>query len=114
MATIKAGDLDRRITVQRVTKNNTPSGLVETVSDLCTVWAARKDASDSEKSAAGTIMSVLMSRFTVRSTTATRGIRPSDKIIEKALTFDIVGIKELGRRDFLEITAQARLDRADG
>lgn len=107
---MEAGQFNRRVTVQRVTKHNTPSGLTETVSDICTVWAARKDASDSEKAAAGTIMSLVMSRFTVRSSEATRAIRPADKIKEGRLTFDIVGIKELGRRDFLEVTAQARLD----
>lgn len=106
--------LDRRITVRRVTKSNGPSGGTISLSDPCTIWAARADVSDSEKAVAGTIMSMIVTRFIVLSTAVTRDIRPSDQIEEDGLTFDIIGIKERGRRAYLEITAQARLDRADG
>ncbi len=105
-----AGALDRRITIRRATTTNGPLGTTETWVDLGTVWAARKDVSDGEKAAAGTVMSTLAARFTVRSNAITRGVRPSDVIVEGRLQFEIVGIKELGRRDYLEITAQARLD----
>lgn len=105
-----AGKLDRRITIRRKTVTNGPLGATETWATLGTIWAARKDVSDGEKAAAGTVMSTVAARFTVRSTDMTRGLRPADTITEGRLTFDIVGIKELGRRDYLEITAQARLD----
>ena len=104
------GDLNRRITIRRKTVTNGPLGATEAWATLGTIWAGRKDVSDGEKAAAGTVMSTLAARFTVRSSEMTRGIRPADTITEGRLTFDIVGIKELGRRDYLEITAQARLD----
>ncbi len=107
---MRIAQLDRRITVRRKTVANGPLGATETWATLCTVWAGRKDVSDGEKAAAGTVMSSLVARFTVRSSDAARGIRPADAITEGGLNFDIVGIKELGRRDYLEITAQARLD----
>ena len=105
-----AGVFDRRITVRRKTVINGPLGPTETWSVLCTIWAARTDVSDGEKAAAGTVMSTVSSRFQVRSSTETRGIRPADTITEGGLDFEIVGIKQLGRRNYLEISAQARLD----
>ncbi|WP_374384547.1 head-tail adaptor protein [Paracoccus yeei] len=105
-----AAKFDRSITARRKTVTNGPLGATESWRTLCTVWAGRRDVSDGEKAAAGTVMSTLVSRFTVRSSDATRSIRPADTITEGRLTFDVVGIKELGRRDYLEITAQARLD----
>ena len=107
---MRAGDLDRRITIRRKTVMNGPLGATEAWAPLGTIWAARRDVSDGEKAAAGTVMSTLAARYTVRSSEMARGIRPADTISEGRLTFDIVGIKEVGRRDYLEITAQARLD----
>lgn len=107
---IDAGKLDRRITVRRKTVVNGPLGLTETWATLCTCWASRTDVSDGEKAAAGTVMSTVSARFVVRSSTDTRAVRPADEITEGDLTFEIVGIKQLGRRDHLEISAQARLD----
>lgn len=102
--------LDRRITVRRRSIANGPLGATEVWATLCVIWAARKDVSDGEKAVSGTVMSTLVTRFIVGSSVAARDIRPADAITEGGLTFDIVGIKELGRRDHLEITAQARLD----
>lgn len=104
------GNLDRRIKVERKTVTNGPLGATETWALMATVWASRKDVSDGEKAASGTAISTVASRFVVRSTPDTRAIRPADRLTEGRLTFEIVGIKELGRADWLEITAQARLD----
>lgn len=105
-----AGPLDRRITVERKTVTNTPLGQTEAWATIATVWASRRDVSDGEKAASGTAISTVASRFVVRATPDTRAIRPNDRLTEGRLMFEIVGIKELGRNDWLEITAQARLD----
>lgn len=102
--------LDRRITIRRRSITNGSLGVTEAWATLCVIWAARKDVSDGEKAVSGTVMSALVTRFIVGSSVAARDIRPADRIAEGDLTFGIVGIKELGRRDYLEITAQARLD----
>lgn len=107
---MNAGSLDRRIAVTRKTITNGPLGQTETWATIATVWASRRDVSDGEKAAAGTAISTVAARFVVRSTPDTRAIRPADRLAEGRLTFEIVGIKELGRADWLEITAQARLD----
>ncbi len=105
-----AGKIDRRVTVERKTITNVPLGQTEEWATVATVWASRRDVSDGEKAASGTAISTVASRFVVRSSPDTRDIRPSDRLTDGRLTFEIVGIKELGRADWLEITAQARLD----
>lgn len=107
---MSAGALDRRITISRETVINTGLGPTRTWAVLTTLWASRNDVSDGEKATAGTIQSTVVARFIVRSSSTSRSILPKDRLAEGGLTFEITGIKELGRRDRLEITAQARLD----
>ncbi|RVG20291.1 phage head closure protein [Sinorhizobium meliloti] len=105
---ITAQELDHRITIQRATvvydEFNSP---VETWSDLATVWARRRDVSDGEKVAAGQVGATLMSRFTVRSTTTTRDMKPTDRLNYDGAIWNIHGLKEAdeGRNRFIEITA---------
>lgn len=105
-----AARLDRRITLRRKAVTNTGLGMTEAWADLATIWASRKDVSDGEKIAAGGVMGTITARFVVRSSNLTRGLTPKDALIEGGKTFQITGIKEMGRRDFLEITAEARAD----
>lgn len=108
-----AGALDRRITIQRkqeTGQNGFNEEDEEDWSALATVWAKRRDASDSQKIeylAAGQVGAFQVARFTVRSTSVTRTITPVDRLTEKDLVWEIQGIKELdeGRNRFLEITA---------
>jgi head-tail adaptor len=104
------GRLDRRITVTQTGATNTGTGWTETTTTLGTMWASRKDVSDGEKVAAGTVMGTVAARFVVRSSTVTRQIKPKDRLTEGGLVFEVIGIKEMGRRDYLEITAEARRD----
>lgn len=107
---MNAGALDRRITLRRKSESITSLGLTEVWADLGFIWASRKDVSDGEKMAAGGVMATLAARFVVRSSDLTRGLTPKDALIEGGRTFQITGIKELDRRGFLEITAEARVD----
>ncbi len=76
---MNAGAMDRRITVTQTGATNTGTGWTETTTTLGTMWASRKDVSDGEKVAAGTVMGTVAARFVVRSSTVTR------QIIETAL-----------------------------
>lgn len=69
------------------------------------VWASRRDASDAERFAAGTVKAQITTRFRVRSTSFTRDIGPTDRLRSEGVDFGIVGVKELGLRAGLEITA---------
>ncbi|UFS64392.1 head-tail adaptor protein [Paracoccus denitrificans] len=74
------------------------------------VWAGRTDGAEAEGAAAGGIEATMVSRFVVRSSPFTRSITPKDRLVEGGLVFDIVGIRQIGLRNALEITAKARTD----
>lgn len=108
---MNAGNLDRRIQIRRSIAIDDGLQMVESWADYgAPIWAARKDVSDGERAAAGWIEATSVARFTVRSSTFTRGLTPKDRIAAEGRGYDIQGIKELGRRDWLEITAIARVD----
>lgn len=104
-----AGDLDRRIDIERVTEGS-QNGFGEpsqTWSTLTTVAAQRMDVLDSEKIAAGQRDSALMSRFVIRSSSTARTVTPLDRLNHDGETWNITGVKETqqGRNRFIEITA---------
>lgn len=74
------------------------------------VWGSRADGSDAEGPAAGMIEATMVSRFVVRSAPFTRSITPKDRLVEGGTVFDIIGIRQIGLRNALEITAKARTD----
>lgn len=112
-----AGKLDRRITIKREgeTGRNEYNEPIIGWSVLATVWAQRKDASDStrlEYQAAGQVGSSQVSRFIVRSSVTTRSVTPVDQISYDGSDWNILSIKETseGRKRFIEITAARRQD----
>jgi SPP1 family predicted phage head-tail adaptor len=113
---MQAGDLDRRITLQRATATqNELNEDVDTWADVATVWARRRDASDSQKieyMAAGQVGAFIVSRFTVRSSSVTRDVTPVDRLMHEGKVWEIRGVKEAdeGRRRFIEITASRDAD----
>lgn len=108
---IPSGKLDRRIQIRRSTATDDGLQMVETWADHGSpIWAARKDVSDGERAAAGWMEATSVARFTLRSSSFTRGLTPKDRIATDGRDYNIQGIKELGRRDWLEITAIARVD----
>lgn len=104
-----AGTLDRRITVRRLTEGaqNGFGEPVETWADYTTLWAGRKDVSDTEKVSAGQKDSALLSRFVVRSNSKTRTLTTQDMLSYDSADWSILGVKETadGRKQFIEITA---------
>lgn len=106
-----AGKLDRRITIERygVTYNadNEPT---EGFTALATVWASVEYASDGEKARAAEVAATVSVRFQIRYSSMVKDVNPKDRVIYEGKTFDIVGVKELGRREGLEISAAAAAD----
>jgi len=106
-----AGALDRRITLQRygVTYNadNEP---IEAWSTLATVWASVQYASDGEKARAGQVGAVVSVRFQIRYSPTVAEVDAKDRVAYEGKSFNIAGVKELGRREGLEISAMATAD----
>lgn len=113
---MQAGDLDRRITLQRSTSVagalNEP---IEQWSNLKKVWARRRDVSDGEKEASGQIGSTLVSRFVIRSSSVSRDFKTTDRLVHDGGIWNIQGIKQVddGRDRFLEITAVRNADHGE-
>lgn len=108
---IGAGDLNRRITIsRRVSGTNAFNEPLDTWSPVSTVWAAVTPVSDGERMRAGETLAQKSSRFVVRYSKAMASVGPLDRIIFDRATYDIQGVKETSRREFLEITATARAE----
>jgi head-tail adaptor len=110
---VEAGKLDRRVQFRRATLSDDGFGAVETFANLGTpVSAHKRDVSDGEKFRAGEVAAHITTRFQLRSSAFLRGITPKDTLICEGREYNIYGIKELeGRKQLLEITAGARLDK---
>lgn len=111
---ISAGRLNRRIQIVRANVRDDGLGGRKTWGDLGRpIWAGRKDASDAERAAAGSLEAVTVARFLVRWSSFTTGITAKDRIREGGRVWSITGIKEVGWREYLELTAEARTDVTD-
>lgn len=106
-----AGALDRRVQFRRATLTDDGFGMVETWADHGSlIPASRADVSDGERWRAGEVGASITTRFVIRSSEFSRAITAKDRLICEGREYDISGIKEIGRRDRLEITAAARAD----
>lgn len=103
-----AGSLDRRVTFERATVSVDDYGAaVETWAPLATVWAAVTPISDGERWAAGQVAAEVSARFVVRWSHDVSDISPANRLVMSGRVYGIEGVKEIGRREGLEITAKA-------
>lgn len=103
-----AGALDRRLEILRapLIDDGFSSGPgVQVV--IGTVWAAKRDVSDGERFRNGATEAGITTRFQVRWSDFAAAILPSDTLRCEGRTYGVAGIKEIGRREGLEITARA-------
>lgn len=111
---MRAGELDRRLTLRRRTvEANAANEDVETFIDLATVWASKKDVSDGERVAAMQVGSEITTRFQIRWSADWSDLNPKDRCACEGREFEVVGVKEIGRREGIEITAVARTDQTN-
>lgn len=123
---MKAGKLDRRIDIQRLTSSQSDSGAeVESWADIVSRRAATATPTRAdEKNAAPQFVASQQVDFWIRWSSAVADVNPKDRVIypaimadlspEDAITegriFDIIGVEEIGRREGLKITAARRAD----
>lgn len=106
-----AGSLDRRISIERATA--TTNALNETILTwecLTEVWAAVEEVPDGERWRAAEVAADVTTRFTIRWSGVVADVNPKDRIVYKDRIHDVKRVKELGRREGIEITASARAD----
>lgn len=108
---MRAGELDRRIDIQQaVISKNELNESVPTWISLGTVWAKKTDVSDGERSRASEVAAQITTRFLIRWSIAMSEVNPKDRVIFGGRTYDIFFVKEIGRREGIEISAAARSD----
>lgn len=108
---MRAGSLDRKITIQRATFSPNAAGEdVPAWADLVTVRASKTDIPDGERWRAAEVAATITTRFQVRWNALTASVTPKDRIICDGRAFDISHVKELPRQVGLELTARARAE----
>lgn len=106
---MRAGKLDRRITIEQVSRvaDGFGGAQTETWSTFVTVWAAVASMTASERFTSDQKYSSNVKTFTVR---YVAGILPTMRILYESAYYRILGIRELemfGRKRGFEITAEA-------
>jgi SPP1 family predicted phage head-tail adaptor len=108
---MQAGKLDRKIILQRFTETrdeyNEP---VKAWVVLATRSASYEPLSDGEKFRASETAADASARFVIRWSNATASLNPKDQLIFEGQVWQIVRVKEVGRREGQEITVAARAD----
>lgn len=106
-----AGRMDRRITLERFTETrdefNSP---VQAWAPLATVGASKEDIRDAERWSAQEVGAEVTTRFRIRYSATVADLNPKDRVQFDGRQYDIAAVKEIGRREGLEITANARAD----
>lgn len=104
---MRAGDLDRRITIQRaVTVQDSLGQPVSTWTDLVTVWAKVDWREGGESIEAGEQRSAKQAvLFTVR---WMRLLDPQHRVLFEGRAYEIDDVQEVGRREGLILTSYAR------
>lgn len=108
---MRATGRDWLITIQRMTltydAHNRP---IETWADVAQVWAEKRDVSDGERFRAAQTEAQITTRFRLLWSPQIADVNPKDRIALDGALYDISGVKEIGRREGIEITAAARAD----
>lgn len=108
---MQAGKLDRRVTLQRAGTVDDGFGTVSgAFATLAVRWAAKEDIRDGERGSASGVMAEATTRFRIRWSELVADVNPKDRLVCGGETYDIAGVKEIGRREGLEITATRRAD----
>lgn len=109
--------MDRRIDIIRALVSQNAFGEeIPTWETLVTVWAEMKPMTGSERYVENQFQGVTNSTFRIRWSDAVKTMTVEDKIIFDNRLFDVLGVREISRREGLEIDAFSRgeLQVADG
>lgn len=109
---MRAGDLDRRITIRRFTSTIDPGSgqQIEEWADLTTVWASWRRASAREQLAAAELSAEITDIFEVRYSSKTKTITPEDRIVYEGRAYNIVEATEIDRRKGMRLRGNARAE----
>ncbi len=108
MSELRAGALDRRVTLRAKSLANDASGqAIETWADLATVWAEKRDLRGREYLAAQAVNAEVETLFRIRWRS---DVTPANRLTYDGKDYDIAAVAEIGRREGLELRCTARAD----
>lgn len=103
--------MDRKIVLQRFTSTldayNEP---VLAWSTLATRRASYEPIRDGERFRAGETAATASARFVIRYSSEVADVNPKDRLMFEGGTWQILHVKEIGRREGIEISATVRAD----
>ena len=108
-----SGPRDSRIKIERPLQTSLDSfgGSVVTWSDLGTRWAASKPVKDGERFGNAEAIATITHRFQILwDVNMWDQLDPKCRITFDGRTYDVVAVKEIGRREGIEISATARAE----
>src|SRR5574338_308188 len=103
-----AGELERRITLQRLSETDDGYGTVASGwTDIATVWAGLMPILGAEKMAAMENAGVARRKFKIRRSSDVSDLNSKDRLVYRDVNHDIADVSEMDR-DFLIIDAMVR------
>lgn len=75
-------------------------------------YASKVDIKDGERERAGEVLAEATTRFQMRYDPLTSTLDATDRLICEGITYEILGVKELGRRERIEVTTSSRREKA--
>lgn len=108
---IEAGRLNRRVTLLRETTAENEFGeYVETWAPVGVVWASFTPVSDAERVRSAEVAAMITARFVLRWSALSASLTPNDRLRFDGRDFNVVATKELGYREAVEVSGQARAE----
>lgn len=106
---MRAGRRDRRVTLERNTPvQNSTGEEIESWDPIATVWAEVRPAKGAESFQAQQFIGKAQSTFRVLWSSRVARLNVEDRIIYEGKDYGILDVREIGRREGLEIDAFAR------
>jgi len=108
---LAAGNMDHRITLERFTTTvdayNEP---IKAWGAFAVRWASYEPLSDGERLRSGETSAQTSARFVIRWSSDVASLNPKDRLIFNGVVHDIQHVKDIGRREGIEITTAAAAD----
>lgn len=105
---MRAGKLDRRITIRRATTAANDFGEeIETWADVATVWAQQRPNRGGERFAAQQMVGTKVLTFQIRYRS---DVTNRDRVVYNGREYNILDVREIGRRVVTEFDAVARAE----
>ena len=109
---LNAGDLDRRITLQRPAKTKDSfNATVLAFDKVADVWASKEDVSDGERMRAAETSATITTRVRIRQSSTVNGIDATWRVVFAGRTYGLAAVKEIGRGEGWELSGAARADK---